>query len=77
MHTKNHTTHKNIKTKLHKAHIIRNQKSLCGLYTKQHKVNKTPTIENRKATNRKERINFSPSILDNTPISKQEEVVNI
>ena len=48
MHTKNHTAHKNSNTKIHKANIIQNQKSLPGPYIRQCKTNKTPTSENRK-----------------------------
>ena len=82
MYTKNHTTHKNINTKIHKAHIIQNKKSLCGLYSKQHKENKTPTSETRQATNGKDRPNFKPNMRHKNknhiakPASKQVYVVN-
>ena len=48
MRTKYHTIHKNSNTKILKANIIQNQKSLPRPYIRQHKTNKTPTSENRK-----------------------------
>ena len=51
MHTKNHTAHKNSNTKIHKANIIQNQKSLPGPYIRQRKTNKPTHIRKQKATN--------------------------
>ena len=51
MHTKNHTTHKNSNIEIHKTHKIQNQKSLPRPYITQHKTNKTPISENKKAQN--------------------------